>query len=579
MEKRLLLFFAVTFLLVSLWPRLFPPPTPDPLPGAAADVTEPSTPAEGTGDIAPAPDESASVAEEIPQAEDRRAAEREEVVVVETDVYRLELSNRGARILSARLKDHQDDHGRPYELVSRAAAEHTGSYPLDLRLETAAKTEEVQTALFQVTSPAARPIRLTGAETADLHFVWADGKGLEVEKRLRFEGGSYGVDVVVSVRENGDEVGKEVLFGPGLGTEVSQSQYRGVEKGVIASRGEVALFSASDLDEAGTGVSVDATGVASHYFAALMLPEPSGLYGARLERTTVPESVENGETRKQHDVITAALESQRAPAAFHLFMGPKQLELLEDLQPGLSKIIEFGEWMRYPALLLRQGLVWLYGFVGNYGWAIVLLTVVINLLLVPLKHYSFVSMRKMQKLAPQIQRIRDRYKKVKPTDPRYQHMNQEIMSLYKEHKVSPVSGCLPMLLMIPFFFAFYRLLMASIELRHAPFMLWIADLSRHDPYFVLPILMGVSQIAIQKMTPQTTADPIQAKIMQFMPVMFTFILAWAPAGLVLYWFANNLVSMAQQVVTNRLLEGGEDGDGGARGAKAKKAEKQALARG
>jgi YidC/Oxa1 family membrane protein insertase len=167
---------------------------------------------------------------------------------------------------------------------------------------------------------------------------------------------------------------------------------------------------------------------------------------------------------------------------------------------------------------------------------------------------------------------------VKPTDPRYQQMNQEIMTLYKEHKVSPVSGCLPMLLMIPFFFAFYRLLMSSIELRHAPFLLWIHDLSQFDPYFVLPILMGVTQIAIQKMTPQTTVDPVQAKIMQFMPVMFTFILAWAPAGLVLYWFSNNVVSMVQQVVTNRWLGRGED-EGGPQGAKAKKAAKQAQAHG
>jgi YidC/Oxa1 family membrane protein insertase len=353
----------------------------------------------------------------------------------------------------------------------------------------------------------------------------------------------------------------------------------GVEKGILASRGEVELFSASDLDEVATAVSVEATGVASHYFAAILLPESSGLYGSRLSRATIPAVAqhEDGQARKEHEVIMAALEAPGSPAAFHLYLGPKQLELLEQLRPGLSRIIELGDWMWYPAILLRSGLVRLHQLVGNWGWAIVLLTVVINLFLVPLKHYSFVSMRKMQKLAPQIQRIRDRYKKVKPTDPRYQQMNQEIMTLYKEHKVSPISGCLPMLLMIPFFFAFYRLLMSSIELRHAPFILWIHDLSQFDPYFVLPILMGVTQVAIQKMTPQTTVDPVQAKIMQFMPIMFTFILAWAPAGLVLYWFSNNLVSMVQQVVTNRWLGKGED-EGG-QGAKAKKPAKQAQAHG
>lgn len=579
MEKRLLLFFAVTFLLVSLWPRLFPPPTPPP---PSADV-EPAAPPPPETVAPPRAADEAAVGEESGAQEagktEARSAASEERIVVETDVYELTFSNRGARLVSARLKAHDDDTGEPYELVSQLASEHTKSYPLDVRVGNAAQSEELRRALFEVERSG--PLSMSGSETAELAFAWADGNGLEATKRLRFEGARYGIDVEVSVRERGEEVAKEILYGPGLGPEHAKSQYVGAQKGVLASRGQVELFAASDLEDAGTAVSVEVSGVASHYFAALMLPESGGLYGSRLSKTTIPgqANAKDAEARKEHEVITASLEAPGSPAAFHLFLGPKQLELLDQLRPGLSRIIEFGEWMRYPALLLRTGLVRLHELVGNWGWAIVLLTLVINLLLVPLKHYSFVSMRRMQKLAPQMQRIRDRYKKVKPTDPRYQQMNQEIMSLYKEHKVSPVSGCLPMLLMIPFFFAFYRLLMASIELRHAPFLLWIQDLSQFDPYFVLPILMGVSQIAIQKMTPQTTVDPVQAKIMQFMPIMFTFILAWAPAGLVLYWFSNNLVSMVQQVLTNRWLGRGEDEGGAAQGAKAKKAAKQAQAHG
>ena len=583
MEKRLLLFFAVTFLLVSLWPRLFPPPAP-PLPSASPVAVEPGAPGEKAAAEGEEPRaEPASVLVEGSEAAGAgelpaRAAPDEERVVVDTDVYRLTFSNRGAHLLSARLKAFEDERGEPYELVSQEASERTGAYPLDLRVANAAQTEELRKALFEV-QPSGT-LTISRGETAELEFVWANGKGLEVTKRLLFDGASYGIDVEVSVRESGQEVAKEILYGPGLGREVASGKYMGVEKGVLVSRGNVELFAASKLDEAGSAVSVDAAGVASHYFAAIMLPEASGLYGSRFTKTTIPAVAEgeNGKAQKEHDVITAALEAPGSPAAFHLFLGPKKLELLEQLRPGLSRIIELGDWMRYPAILLRTGLIALYERVGNWGWAIVLLTVVINLLLVPLKHYSFVSMRKMQKLAPQIQRIKDRYKKVKPADPRYQQMNTEIMSLYKEHKVNPVSGCLPMVLMIPFFFAFYRLLMSSIELRHAPFLFWIQDLSQFDPYFVLPILMGVSQIAIQRMTPQTTLDPVQAKIMQFMPIMFTFILAWAPAGLVLYWFSNNLVSMVQQVVTNRWLGRGED-EGGQRGAKAKKAAKQAQAHG
>ena len=578
MEKRLLLFFAVTFLLVSLWPRLFPPPAP-PIPSespVAADVAPPPPPEmepEPTGDEAVP--ESAST----PEAPEARSAAREETVVVETDVYRLTFSNRGAHLVSARLKSFEDENDEPYELVSEEASRHAGTYPLDVRVASEPTTEKLRKALFEVQPPG--PISISGSETSDVEFVWADGKGLEVSKRFRFQGATYGLDIEVSVRERGQEIAKEILYGPGLGREVAQGQYVGKEKGILAARGEVELFAASDLEEAGSAVSVDAAGVASHYFAAIMLPERGGVYGSRLSRTTVPAASagENGKAQKEHEAIVASLEAPSGPAAFHLFLGPKKLELLEQLQPGLSRIIELGDWMRYPAMLLRAGLIALHERVGNWGWAIVLLTLVINILLVPLKHYSFVSMRKMQKLAPQIQRIKDRYKKVKPTDPRYQQMNQEIMGLYKEHKVNPVSGCLPMLLMIPFFFAFYRLLMASIELRQAPFLLWIHDLSQFDPYFVLPILMGASQLAIQHMTPQTTVDPVQAKILKLMPVMFTFILAWAPAGLVLYWFSNNIVSMVQQILTNKWLGRGE-GEDGQRGAKAqekKKAAKQAQA--
>jgi YidC/Oxa1 family membrane protein insertase len=261
-------------------------------------------------------------------------------------------------------------------------------------------------------------------------------------------------------------------------------------------------------------------------------------------------------------------------ASLQAFVGPKEHDRLAQLAPGMERVIDYGDWMRVLALPLRSALLWINGFVGNYGWSIVLLTILINIALIPLKHHSYKSMRKMQKLAPQIKRINDRYKKLKPTDPKQQDKNREVMALYKENNVSPMSGCLPMLLMIPFFFAFYRLLMVSIELRHAPFMLWIQDLSTYDPYFVLPIAMGVTQLAVQKMTPQTSADPMQQKIMMMMPIMFVFILAWAPAGLVLYWFVNNLVSIGQQTLTNRILDETADHEepkqGGGKSRKKKK---------
>jgi YidC/Oxa1 family membrane protein insertase len=395
-----------------------------------------------------------------------------------------------------------------------------------------------------------------------------------VVKKLRFKGGTYRIDVDISARQGGTELRKKILYGPGVGEKSRTGTYVQPDKGVVKAGQELAFFDAGDVEdgEGAVSVGVGAVGVSSHYFAALMIPPSGSGYGARLSVDKLePEDVESS----PRDYITAALDVPNSPATFELYIGPKEHDRLAQLGPGMEHVIEYGSWMKYMALPLRKGLLWINGYVGNFGWSIVFLTILINVALVPLKHHSYVSMRKMQKLSPQIKKIQERYKKVKPTDPKAQDKNKEIYALYKEHNVSPMSGCLPMLLMIPFFFAFYRLLMVSIELRHAPFALWIQDLSIYDPYFVLPILMGVTQIAIQKMSPQTSADPMQAKMMMFMPVLFIFILAWAPAGLVLYWFVNNLVSIGQQTVTNRWMKKGNQSSeaqkpGGAKSGKSKK---------
>jgi YidC/Oxa1 family membrane protein insertase len=520
-------------------------------PGEVGAEDRPSAPLES--EIAQPTDPQAGVAA-------ARGAERERVLTVETSLYEARVTNRGGRIVSWRLLGFDDDAGEPFEVVAASASEALGHFPLDVSVGLAREDERLRRALYESDgSERLDRVRLGDGEVHTMTLSWSDGAGLEVEKRIVFRGGAYTVGVDVSVKQRGSEVAKAIAVGAGIGERTTESRYRGVEKGIVASRGEVALFDASDIEEGGAGgVSVAATGVASHYFAGILVPSREGFYGSRLESGSVPIPVQDGAQAGERRAITAFLEAPQGPASFTLFLGPKKLEILEELAPGLGGVIEFGDLMRYPALLLRAGLIAIQEYVGNYGWSIVLLTLVINVALSPLKQYSFVSMRKMQKLAPQVQRIRERYKKVKPTDPRYQQMNQEIMGLYKEHKVSPVSGCLPMLLMIPFFFAFYRLLMASIELRQAPFVFWIQDLAQHDPMFALPILMGGSQLAIQKMTPQTSADPMQQRIMALMPVIFTFILAWAPSGLVLYWLSNNIVSMGQQLVTNRYLASKEE---------------------
>ena len=207
---------------------------------------------------------------------------------------------------------------------------------------------------------------------------------------------------------------------------------------------------------------------------------------------------------------------------------------------------------RSLAVPLLQALKWVNGFIGNFGWSIVVLTVLINVALFPLRHRSMVSMKKMQALQPKVKAIQDRYAKYKVTDPERQKMNEEMMALYKANGVSPAGGCVPMLLTLPILFAFYSLLAMSIEMRHAPFIGYLRDLSTPDPYWVTPILMGVTMFWQQKTMP-STADPIQQKMFLFMPLIFTFSFLWAPSGLVLYWFTSNLLAIGQQYLTNHLI--------------------------
>jgi YidC/Oxa1 family membrane protein insertase len=201
---------------------------------------------------------------------------------------------------------------------------------------------------------------------------------------------------------------------------------------------------------------------------------------------------------------------------------------------------------------LLRSLKWINGYVGNYGWSLIILTVLINLVMFPLRHKSVVSMRKMQEVQPEVKAIQDRYAKLKMSDPARSKMNVELMNLYRERGVNPASGCVPMLLTLPVLFAFYAMLSVAIELRGAPFIGWIHDLSAHDPLFITPVLMGITMMIQQKMTP-STADPVQQKMMLVMPIVMTGMFLWAASGLVLYWTVSNIWGIGQQMITNRLI--------------------------
>jgi YidC/Oxa1 family membrane protein insertase len=235
--------------------------------------------------------------------------------------------------------------------------------------------------------------------------------------------------------------------------------------------------------------------------------------------------------------------------AARVYVGPKQRDWLAKTDPQLVAVINYG-WFEFIAKPLLYFLLLIHSYVGNFGWSIILLTLAINLLLFPLRIKQQMSMQKMQKIQPQMRTLQDKYKKLKANDPRRAQLQTEMMGLYKEHGVNPLGGCLPLLLQMPVFIGLYSMLSVSIELRRAPWMLWIRDLSQHDPYYILPILFAVSMVIMQKMTP-TTVDPAQAKIMMIMPLMFAVMFLRAQAGLTLYWLAGNLVGIGQQVIVNK----------------------------
>lgn len=228
-------------------------------------------------------------------------------------------------------------------------------------------------------------------------------------------------------------------------------------------------------------------------------------------------------------------------------MGPKNYKDLEALNPQLIDVIDYG-WFTFIAKPMFVLLQFLQGYIGNWGWTIVVLTILIKLVLYPLSYKGMMSMQKLKDLAPKMKDIQNKYKGDK------QKQSMAMMELYKKHGANPMGGCLPLLLQIPVFFAIYRVLINAIELKGAPWILWIHDLAEMDPYFVLPILMGATMYIQQKITPNTMQDEMQKKIFQLLPIVFTFFFLWFPAGLTLYWFVNNLFTIAQQYTINRIFE-------------------------
>jgi YidC/Oxa1 family membrane protein insertase len=469
-------------------------------------------------------------------------------VRIETgDVVAL-FTNRGGRLKSWRLKRYTDQKKQPLELVANDLAP---MYPLpfSLRVSDDAVTNTLNGALYAVADAPRGGSATTGSTgPLQLTFEYRDSNDLHAVKEFRFDPNSYVVTFRATITSAGRPLSPTIEWGPALGDIDSGSgRYAVKPRGLFSLAGKVQRLDASKIAKQNSYEDdFQYVGVDDHYFLSVALKP--GRSKVTFTPVTIPEPA--GSASRSLMSYSIARPANEEP--LRVYVGPKEFDELAAVDRDFVRAIDFGMFAVIVVPLLRS-LNWIHGYVGNYGWSIVLLTVFINLLMFPLRHKSVVSARKMQEIQPEAKAIQERYAKLKTTDPARQKMNQELMALYKERGVNPASGCVPMLLTFPVLLAFYALLQTAIELRGAPFALWIHDLSLPDPYYVTPVLMGASQLWQQWITPAAGIDPTQQKMMMIMPVVFTFLFLSMPSGIALYWFVSTVWGIGQQYVTNYLI--------------------------
>ena len=566
-EKRILLAFALSFLLIMAWRFLSPPPEPPP---ETQTVEAPATAEGEAGAPAPAP------ARALPSVTlPVRQGSQAEEITIENDLYRIVFSTQGAVVKSWVLKGYKDSREasggwgavwmqiqrffkgdeesqeeslrEPLDVVNAAACEGVG-YPFSLFLESTELTQKVNEAVY-VTSPG--PNRREAP--AKLTFEFSDGQ-VRVRKTFSFDS-SYVVQVDTQVTDGRRNLPHEIHwyggFGDRFARERDDARFAKVVYGRLAA--EPKFTDQGDVEgEQRIPEPLQLAGLSDRYFAGIFLPGSTESSFRIRKRTWDPPDWTDEDKPEIVEMALARTDSQSEPLA--LFVGPKDLAVLRAVSPSLEAIVDYG-WFGFIARPLFSMLRYTHDHVvSNYGWAIVLVTILINLGLFPLKLKGIRSSQAMQRVAPQVKAIQERYKGYKFNDPRKQRMNQEVMALYKQHGVNPFGGCLPMVFQIPFLFGFYKVLDLSIELRQAPFVGWIHDLSARDPLYILPVTMIVTMFLLQKMTPTPATDPAQQRMMKLMPLFFGIFFLTFAAGLVLYWLVGNLVGIGQQVFINRLAK-------------------------
>ncbi len=548
MERRVLLAIFLAFVVLYGYQMLLVPPPPNEAtetpPAASPRVAAPTAPPVVVPERPPDAGATLDTGTPAPAPAPLIGEENDREIRVETENVVAVFTNRGARLRSWRLKNHVDASGEPHEFVPQDVQGQP--LPFSLRVEDPAVTDRLNSALYRVTSaPADRGVLTAPTEIA---FEYEDAMGLHARKSFRVDSASYVIDFESTVTQGDTPLDAAVEWGPAIAGSGGSSRWSRMAGGVLYA-GEIERLAAGDIaSQPARQGDFRYVGVEDHYFLTVAVhPGPSTV---TFQAVALPPLVDSQETAQ--NLVSYTIDTEAPGSTLSVFAGPKDFDRLAAVDAELVRAIDFGMFAFLVVPLLRA-LSGVNGYVGNYGWSIIILTVIINAVMFPLRHKSVVSMRKMQEIQPEAKAIQERYKNLKATDPAKQKMNQELMALYRERGVNPASGCVPMLLTFPVLLAFYSLLTVSIELRGAPFFGWIQDLSQPDPFYIIPVLMGATQFWQMRLTPQAGVDPAQQKLMQFMPLLFMVFFLWAPAGVVLYWFASNLWAIGQQYATNYII--------------------------
>ena len=544
MEKRVVIFLVLSLAVILGYDLLLKQLGLLPQPTAVEETAQkPATaggeaehsPTEQTTDKDPSRDQRSSAPASVPPSSSVQTLPPERTATIETDLIRVGLNARGGVISSWELKRHHTAglDPKPVQLVYQGA-KFKG--PLSITTSNAAAEKVINEGLYAIetdfsTLDTAHPV---GHVTLKL----VDSTGLKLQKRLTFHHGSYLVDVAFTIEGLTDSY--EVVLGTNFGIVEWGDGFIGLIGSASLVDGKVEKETPDiELERKG---AVQWVALQDKYFLSVLMPQAGTAALAKKEGDKLVSSS-----------VRMPAAGTEASARFQLYAGPKEYDTLRSLNVGLEDTIDFGwfifgSWSVVKAVAkpIFYVLRFINDYTHNYGVTIILLTMGIKMLFVPLQYKSYKSMKQMQVIQPKVLALQEKFK-----DDR-DKLNKELIKLYRDYKVNPVGGCLPMVLQMPVFVALFNILYMTIDLRQAPFVGWITDLSVQDPYYVLPIIMGATMVIQQKITP-TTMDPTQAKIMLILPVFMTFLFINFPAGLVLYWLTNNVLTIGQQILTDRLF--------------------------